>query len=105
MKLIVETVDDTQVHTPQVDQWVHSDRPSIIFPSIFMDSFIGKGVVKILAQVADTASDADFVDCWKSAKGDKALAIASYVSEHPVLDEGAEVVKPPKPPKPPKVEA
>lgn len=99
MKLIVESVDDRQVYVPEPDQWVHSDRPSVIFPSIFMDGFIGKGAVKILAQVADTASDADFVDAWKSAKGDKALAVAAYAAEHPVVEDKPVVKAAPKPPK------
>lgn len=84
MKLIVETVGPVQFHSFGPDQFARHDRPSVVSESNFMSLHIHNGEIKILAQVADTASDKDFLDQWKECGDDPELAISNYVSQHPL---------------------
>ena len=89
MKLLVETTGPFMVYLPAVEQIVEADRPGVVTPSAFMNIASTDGRLRVLHQLADTASDAEFLETLQDSKGDKKLAVEAYASMHPYDDVAA----------------
>jgi hypothetical protein len=64
MKLLVETKDNLQVHGNGEEMWARYNRPSVVRQVAFMDTNISNGQLKMLAQLNDDATDAEFAELW-----------------------------------------
>lgn len=91
MKLLVETTGPFLVYTALPEQSVEADRPGVVTPTSFINRAMADGRLTMLAQLADTATDADFLETWVSADGDRTLAVESYISQHPYDDAAKQV--------------
>lgn len=103
MKIIVETTNNGMLMGLGPESEVQSHRPSVVRPSYLIEIKASKGEVRVLGQVNDKATDVEFNSCWKESKGDKALAVDSFLAMFPVEGEAeaeAEVVEPVETPEP-----
>lgn len=98
MKIIVETTNGGMLMGLGPESEVQSHRPSVVRPSYLIEMKASKGEVRVLGQLNDEATDAEFLASWTEAKGDKALAVESFLAMFPV--EGAVVTEPVKAPEP-----
>jgi hypothetical protein len=92
MKLLVETTGEFQLCGPGPEQFARYNRPSVVTPSTFFDTHTAKGVVKVLGQLSDDASDEEF-----AAKPD----VKAYLASHAWVDPDAKQAKAPKVATPP----
>jgi hypothetical protein len=92
-KSIYETAGQFQLVGPKRGEIVPASRPAVLESSHFTQQFVGTGRLKVLAQVNDEATDAEFAKYWAESEGDKELAVASFVAAFAV--EGTD---PPAPP-------
>lgn len=90
MKLIVETKGASQVFATGTDNHARHDRPSVVNKTHLMMTKVGSGELIVLGQVNDDATDAEFVNSLASAKGDRDLAVQSFMSEYPAEEAAAE---------------
>jgi hypothetical protein len=80
-KYLVETTGSFQVVDPRTGAVVPHNRPMVVQLTHLIHTRINSGQLRVLAKdLPDGANDADFVGFWKESKGDKELAVESYVS-------------------------
>lgn len=80
-KQIVETTGSFQVVDPRTGAVVPHDRPMVVLLTHLIYTRTNSGQLRVLAKdLPDAASDADFQGFWKESKGDKDLAVQSYVA-------------------------
>jgi hypothetical protein len=84
MKLIVETTGDFQIRSAMDEQYARHDRPSVVRKSSFINQHAIAGRLVTLGQVNDEATDEELVKYLESAKGDRELALASFIEAFPV---------------------
>lgn len=82
MKLLVETVGDFQLMDADPFQIMHFNRPTVVVRSVFVEQRILTGQLRVLAQLADTASDEDWMEHSKEAGDDRDYSVESYKSQH-----------------------
>lgn len=92
--LLVETCGDYQMMDFTSGEIARHDRASVVPSSDFFQVQIELRKLRMLAELADTATDADWVETLKSSDNDAALAIEAFKSMHPVA--GAEPAPAPK---------
>lgn len=82
MKYIVETMGDFQLLDPSVPggQLLPAHRPAVLEKTGFIGQRISLGQVRILAEVNDEATDAEFEQYLRESDGDRELALASFQS-------------------------
>lgn len=98
MKVLVETTGSFMLMSN--GQEVQNNRPSVIVNSDFFQSRVANGQLKVLGQLQDTATDAEFAAFWVESKQDNALAAASFISKFgipPVTAKDAEKPAPAAP--------
>lgn len=92
-KIIIETQNRLGYLDPHSGQVISSRRPTVVKSTPFVQEHIANSKFIMLAsELPAEATDADFEEHYKECKGDKELAVASYVSK---FTEGAET--PPAP--------
>lgn len=80
-KLIVETTGAFMLMDGR-GNFVPTDRPAVLPVSPFVDERRGRAQLRILSdQLPDEANDAEWAEWWAEAKGDRDLAIESYVAK------------------------
>lgn len=84
MKCIYETTGSFQLVGATRAEFYRANRPTVHESTHFNQQFVGSGRLKVLGQVNDEATDAEFAKTWEEAKGDKDLAVASFIAEFPV---------------------
>lgn len=80
-KLLVETTGDFQL----VDFYaggavIPHDRPSVVSPTMFVQTNTANGRLRVLAELPDAADDTGFVEALKGSK-DAEVAVAAYKAE------------------------
>lgn len=78
MKILVETSGAFELVDPYGYQLMPSDRPAVVTSSQFVEARASKGQIKILGQLQDHATDADFIGYWKEAAD---IAVEAFKSE------------------------
>lgn len=111
MKLLVETSGKFQLFVPGDGQFAHANRPSVVVPSHFFDQHVARGRLKLLHQLKDEATDAEFFAHLKESKGNVELAVAAFLSTYSLdavpapASEPTQDAKPAKTPKTPSPDA
>ncbi|TPJ51676.1 MULTISPECIES: hypothetical protein [unclassified Mesorhizobium] len=82
IKLLAETKGSFQLHDlAHKGQRIHARRPSVVENSHFIQDRIGRGQVRIIAELKPEATDEDFVAYVKEAEGDMQFAIDAFMAE------------------------
>lgn len=76
------------------DQYIMSDRPYVAWNSNGIQALIARGAARWLGELKEKATQKDFDDCLKKAKGDDAKAInmflkafgTSFVKDEPKVE-------------------
>jgi hypothetical protein len=82
VKLLVEPTGEFQLHQPGDELFARHNRPSVVRNAFFIQQHIAAGRLKVINQVADSATDVELVEYLKDAK-DESLAVAAFVAAHP----------------------
>lgn len=92
IKLLAETKGSFQLHDlAHRGQMIRAHRPCVIENSQFIQARTSAGQIRIIAELKAEATDEDFVQYWKEAKGDAQFAIDAFLAEF-----GKEAVEAPK---------
>lgn len=82
IKLLVETKGEFQLlDLGHLGQLVAAHRPSVVENSNFVQDRIGRNQIRVIGELKDEATDAEFVAYSKEAGDDKQLAIDSFLAE------------------------
>ncbi|MBN9548149.1 MAG: hypothetical protein J0H31_04500 [Alphaproteobacteria bacterium] len=82
IKLLAETKGSFQLHDlAHKGQRIQARRPSVVENSHFIQDRIGRGQVRIIAELKPHATDEDFVGYRKESEGDDQLAIDAFLAE------------------------
>ena len=82
-KVLVETTGPFQLLSMATFQGIQAHRPSVIVMEPFFQARLGIGQVRVLCNNLKTeATDKEFAEFWKEAKGDKALAVQSFLAKY-----------------------
>jgi hypothetical protein len=82
MKKIVETIGPFQLMgsgAGEVDA-VPFDRPAVVVATAYIQFKAAQGVLRIVADAPESATDADFAKFWEECDRDKDLAVASFLA-------------------------
>lgn len=85
-KFLVETKGNIQVVGTGDEMHAHYNRPSVVQDTTFMQNHIGSGNVKILARLADEATDEAYEKAWLAASKDKEAGDALDSAREDVKD-------------------
>lgn len=78
MKHLVETTGSFMLIDPHNQDPIHSDRPTVIKSTNFIEWRVSLGHLKILAaDLPDEATDAEFVEYWKE---NSEIAVDAFMS-------------------------
>ncbi|MER8983964.1 hypothetical protein [Mesorhizobium sp. M0843] len=89
-KLLAETKGSFQLHDlAHMGQRLRANRPGVVENTFFIQDRIGRGQIRVIAELKPEASDDDFIGYVKESEGDMQLAIDAFLSEF-----GAEAVEP-----------
>lgn len=83
IKLLAETKGAFQLNdmAHHAGQRIRSHRPGVVENTHFIQDRIGRGQIHVIAELKDTATDADFVGYVKESEGDMQLAIDAFLAE------------------------
>lgn len=82
IKLLAETKGSFQLHDlAHKGQRIQARRPSVVENSHFIQDRIGRGQVRVIAELKPEATDEDFVGYRKESGGDDQLAIDAFLAE------------------------
>jgi hypothetical protein len=101
MKLLVETSGAFQLLDNDNGQLIRFEGYTVVVRTSFVDRFAMFGSIKFICEVADEATDAEWLAYVKDSDGDLALALESFKASFP--PEGA--VAPEERPTPKKTKA
>lgn len=81
-KLLVETTGDFQLvdYSRQVHNLIPAHRPAVVDATVFVQNNVANGRLKVLGEVAEKATDADFEDTLKNSKNVN-MAVDAFKSE------------------------
>jgi hypothetical protein len=83
MKLLVETEGAVQFIDPAHSTHIRGNRPTVAPSSNFIHLKASQGQILVLAQdLKPEATDEVFAEYWAESKGDKDLAVASFLSKY-----------------------
>ena len=83
MKLLVKSTGPHYYQDPQTGDSMEHNRPSVVRKSEFVMTLIGSGKLALIsAEVADTATDADFVAFYNDSDKKEDLAVTAFLSKH-----------------------
>lgn len=81
MKLLVETTGSFMLKDPSTGDEIDNAHPSVVKRSEFIQSRTAMGQINIISvDLQEEATDAEFQKFWKECKGDKELAVESFLS-------------------------
>lgn len=96
MKLLVETVGDFMLMDTSSAQEVPPDRPGVVENTNFLSGRVSNGQVKVLAELVEDATDAEFLSYFVASESDGALAVESFLSKFGVEQITKKAAKEPK---------
>lgn len=92
MKILIETTGSFMLVDPYTGEQIRPVRPHVMTHTPFLEARIASRQLRVLnAEITDEATDEEFASFWAESKGDKALAVESFVSQ---FTEGSEPEKP-----------
>ncbi len=94
MKILVETTGAFQLLHPELHEHVRRHGKTLIEKSQWAHEKTSIGQLRVVAQLNDEASDAEWLDTVKDSDGDEELALASFQDRFPVDAESAQRPEP-----------
>lgn len=91
-KILVETTGDFQFLDLTSGELVRHEGYTVVDQGGMVPERIANGDLRIVAEVSDEATDAEWLDTVKQSDGDLDLAVASFKSEYPA--DGVRAEKP-----------
>lgn len=82
-KILVETTGSFMLQDSN-GQEVQANRPCVVRRSQFIHSRTALGQLKVLGQLKDEATDAEFLQYFRDSEGDAPLAVESFLSKFSV---------------------
>ncbi len=83
MKLLVESRGPWVLMNPVITgEVVPHNRPAVISNSPWVGAQIAQEHMRVLHELHDSATDAEFLLWWRECDADRDLAIASYIAAH-----------------------
>jgi hypothetical protein len=93
--LLVETTGAFSLLGPNgVD--VKRLRPTVIERSSFVEVQCANGQLRVLAELPDEATDAEFAKFWEESEGDEELAIESFKATFTTVEKPSKATRKPK---------
>lgn len=82
IKILAETKGSFQlVDLTYKGQLIRAQRPCVVENSNFVQDRIGRNQIRVISELKDEATDAEFVAYLTESKGDMDLAVDSFLSE------------------------
>jgi hypothetical protein len=78
MKVIAHTTGSFQLIDNLSGDHIPHHRPAVVKRTPFITQRLAADQLKVVAEVPDEATDADFAKHWESSEGDLDLAVQSY---------------------------
>lgn len=83
-KNIYETTGAFQLVGSSRAEHVPHNRPAVLESSHFTQKFQSTGALNVLGTVNDEATDEEFAKYWAESKGNRDLAVQSFIAAFPV---------------------
>lgn len=82
MKLLVETIGDFMLMDGGAGQEIEAHRPCVVVSSNFVSMRMAVKQIKVLGELTDEATDAEFITFLNESGDDVELAVGSFLAKY-----------------------